>query len=1187
MKRNDEFEGSNRLILHGMHKLSFYTFLLFLLPQFSLFAQPLRINEAVASNSVYTDEDGDSPDWLELRNTGPAGISLNGWQLTDDLTAESYWTFPDVVIGPDEHLRIWASGKDRYNQSVARTFVTQGDQFRYLVPTQPVSNEWRNPGFNDSNWLLGNSGFGYSDGDDATQVPFGTSSVFVRKRFTVTDIAAVETLLLDMDYDDAFVAYLNGVEVARANINGNNPAYDAVPLTDREAQIYSNGLPERFVFDDPQELLRNGENVLCVQVHNVSTFSSDMSLIPFLSAVYNASTNDGGEPEVLIPIPVSALHTDFKISSAGETLYLLDAGGMLVDSLETGVLPANVSRGIPYNDVDQSVYFSTPTPGEPNLGSTYVGIVSETVVFSHPGGTTEAIDLSLSGAGGSAIIRYTLDASVPTLSDPFYTGPIAVTENTVVRARIFREGYLPSATESRTYFLDRSHELPIISLVTDPGNLFDIDTGIYVLGNEYAPDFPFFGANFWQDWERPAHFSLYEKNGDLGLAFNGGIKIFGNWSRGQEQRSFSVFARKQYGADEIAYPLFPTRPYDSYQAFTLRNAGNDLLNSNMRDLTLTSLMEGAGLEVQANRPAVTYINGEYWGFYNMREKINEHFLAAKFDLELDQLNIAELNGQAIHGDNQSYLDLMEFVRNNSLVSPANYEQVAEQIDIENFIIYYVAQIYFNNTDWPGNNIKFWQPVGGKWRWILFDTDFGFGTWGETDYFSNTLEFALSDNGPNWPNPPWSTLLFRKLIENTGFRNAFVNRYADEMNSRFVPARVREHIDSLAQRIAPEVAFHYGRWGGSVEYWQNRVDNMKIFGNFRPLQAKRHIRNTFGLADFHRLIVRITDTAEGVVRINNRLAIAQNLWVGDYFEGVPFAVEAVAKPGYFFSHWESSQGELADAATSINITGTMNLTPVFSLDPDAEFPIVINEINYNPVDTFDAGDWVELYNPNDFTVDLSGWIFKDDDDAHEFIIPTGTTMGADSYLMLTRDGNNFAVLHPEVNQVIGDFDFGLSSNGDAARLYNADLELQDEVHYLPSSPWPVAANGQGPTLELARPELDNSLADNWVARTGAFGTPGKINLATTSTTISPLGEFRYFPNPFTDQINLSFRLTEPAVVRVSLYDARGVAVHMMVNGHLNAGRHDFSASLNHLPKGLYYLELRTDNAKAVGKRLVKM
>lgn len=1169
-----------------MYRLLLAT-LLISLTGVTLFAQPLRINEVVASNTEYTDEDGDSPDWLELRNLGASTTTLSGWQLTDDLSAEAYWTFPNIAIGPDEHLLIWASGKDRNRRSVPRTFISQGDQFRYLVPSQPVSTAWTTVGFNDNGWLLGNSGFGYADGDDATQVPNGTSSVFVRKSFTVSDVSSVESLLLDMDYDDAFVAYINGVEVARANITGSNPAYNAFSITDREARIYANGLPERFTLDNPQGLLRNGENVLCVQVHNVSNNSSDMSLVPFLSAIYNGPTNDGGEPDVLFPLPAGSLHTDFKIASAGETIYLLDPGGILVDSLESGELPADVSRGIPYNDEEQLLYFSSPTPGQPNFGHSYEGIVNDRLTFSHPGGATAAISLSLGGATGPSLIRYTLDASIPTVNDPVYTSPIPVAQNTVVRARIFREGYLPSPVDSRTYIVGQNHDMPIISLVTEPDNLFDINTGIYVLGEDYQNDLPFFGANFWEDWERPVHFSLYEENGELGVALNGGIKIFGGWSRAFEQRSFSLFARRQYGANEIAYPLFPARPYDAYQAFILRNSGTDQLNTNMRDVALTSLMEGAGLEIQANRPAATYINGDYWGFYNMREKINEHFIGAKFNLAPDQINLAEMSGLPIHGDNQSYLDMMSFVANNSLVSASNYNQVADQIDIENYIIYNVAQIYFNNTDWPGNNIKFWQPVGGKWRWILFDTDFSFGLWNVNDYFSNTLEFALEENGPNWPNPPWSTLLFRKLTENTGFRNEFVNRYADELNSRFLPARVRTHIDSLAQRIGPEVAMHYDRWEGSLNYWENQVNNMKTFGNLRPLQAKRHIRNTFSLAAFHRLTVRITDTEEGFVRINNRLLIDESVWTGDYFQGVPFAVEAIASPGYVFSHWESTQGQLNDPATSINITVPMTLTPVFSLDPTAELPIVINEINYNSANTFDAGDWVELHNPNGFEVDISGWVFKDDDEAHEFVIPAGTVMAEDSYWIITRDQNLFQALYPNVNLIIGDFDFGLSNSGDAVRLYDEELTLQDEVVYLPTFPWPGVANGEGPTLELIRPELDNSLAQNWMARADAFGTPGRSNRTSTSTTFSPLAEFQYFPNPFSDQINLSFRLTESAAVRVSLYDARGVAVHEIVNGRLSGGFHDFTAQLSHLPKGLYFLEIRTDNAKAVGKRWVKM
>ena len=148
----------------------------------------------------------------------------------------------------------------------------------------------------------------------------------------------------------------------------------------------------------------------------------------------------------------------------------------------------------------------------------------------------------------------------------------------------------------------------------------------------------------------------------------------------------------------------------------------------MRDVLLTSLMEDSNLDIQAYRSVASYLNGEYWGLYNIREKINEHYLASLHNLDPDEINIVELNGEVIHGDNEAYLNMVSFVSNNSLSSSENYQQIADQIDIDNYIQYQVAQIYYDNRDWPGNNIKFWQPTGGKWRWILFDTDFGAGTW---------------------------------------------------------------------------------------------------------------------------------------------------------------------------------------------------------------------------------------------------------------------------------------------------------------------------------------------------------------------------------------------------------------------------------------------------------------------------
>ena len=199
---------------------------------------------------------------------------------------------------------------------------------------------------------------------------------------------------------------------------------------------------------------------------------------------------------------------------------------------------------------------------------------------------------------------------------------------------------------------------------------------------------------------------------------------------------------------------------------------------------MTSLMDGSGLETQAYRPAAVYLNGQYWGFYNIREKINEHFLDDKIDVDKSEINLLEFNGDVIQGNNDSYNDIIDFVTNNSLAVEANYQYIAEQIDIDNYVTYQVAQIYADNRDWPGNNIKYWNSPTTKWRWILFDTDFVFGTWNGGASSFDTLSYALESNGPGWPNPPWSTLLFRKLVENSQFRNKLINQFADEFNGRF-------------------------------------------------------------------------------------------------------------------------------------------------------------------------------------------------------------------------------------------------------------------------------------------------------------------------------------------------------------------------------------------------------------------
>ncbi len=1163
------------------------TNLLILFYSLSITSQTVRINEVVASNSTYFDEDGDTPDWIELYNYGTDPVSLNNWNLSDEENDDVPWVFPDITLDPDEYLLIWASSKNKSEINYIRTHINHGDEFKYIVPEGNIPY-WNTLGFNDDGWDSGESGFGYGDNDDSTDLPEGTISVYLRKEFSISDTSLIEGLIFDVDYDDGFIAYINAVEIARANINGSPPNYNTATYIEHEALMYEGEIPERFSVDNPQDFLVNDENVLSIQAHNISDTSTDLTIIPFLSAIYSTSTDEGIiPPEILDLNPESFLHTNFKISSTGETIYLKDPSNNLVDSITFENLSADVSYGVSVNS-NELVYFEEPTPEEENDAEEFEGVLISEIIFSHDGGGLDsAIPLVLE-AQEDEYIRYTTDFTEPNISSILYTEPIDINVNRVIRAKAFKDNYISSFSHSRTYLFDISHEMPFVALVSDPYNLFDNDYGIYVFGDEYDSWYPYMGANFWEDWERPIHFSLYSNQGSLVANYNAGVKIFGGWSRALDQRSLSIFARGGYGVSEFEYSFFPDLNYDTFQSFVLRNSGNDWMRSNLRDIAITSLLEGTGIDYQSYTSVASYINGDYWGLYHMREKTSEHMLASKHNVDADQIDLLEFNAQIIDGDNQEYLELRDFVSQNDLSIQSNYEFVENEIEIDNFIIYNVAQIYIDNRDWPGNNIKYWKHPEGKWRWVLYDTDFGFGGqwWSDWDvdyaYYYNTLEYALDSNGPEWPNPPWSTLLLRRLTENLEFRNKFVNRYADEMNSRFLPDRVIDHFISIYDSISSELDDHIDRWlsfGTDIYYY---VDRMNNFAANRQPQAKQHILEEFSLPDYHEVTIENETPTYGYVRLNSNLLIQEDEWLGDYFEEVPIHLKAIAESGYEFSHW-SGESDSTDSEIQLSITEDSSIQAHFV--PSTELNIVINEINYKSSDDFDTGDWIELYNPNSNSIDLSNWFFKDNNDSNIFIIPEGTIIQGDGYIVIVRNSDNFLDFFPEITNIIGEFDFGLSSSSDGVRIYNSEEVIQDEVNYLSSDPWPDLSNGEGYTLELISPNLDNSLPESW-ANVNLHGSPDQVNTSTAATIELDLEKSIIFPNPFINEVTLFITLNKSSTVQASLFDIKGVKVIDVFKRNLNSGLHSIKSKLEGLSSGLYMLEIITSDGIRNNYKLIK-
>lgn len=1101
----------------------------------SLTAQVV-INEFVSSNITgITDEDNENSDWIELYNSSDQSVNLSGYKLADNQNDSTGWAFPDISIAAHSYLIVFASGKDKDNFSPKyQTIIKQGDNWKYLVPTDYLDANWRNSDFDDTSWLIGPSGFGYGDDDDATALS-NIYVVLLRKEFTIDDVNSINKMLFHVDYDDGFIAFINGVEVAMGGISEYSDDYSVVTASSHEAVMYSGGTPEEFDLSSSIYLLKNGKNVISIQGHNTDLSSSDFSLIPFLTLSSSKfTTNDAVS---FISIETGNLHTNFKISKDGEALYFYNKEGQLIDSTKSVALGDDISYGRYPDGGSQWYYFNQSTPGNSNENP-LDSIISDSVIFSENAGFYKVpFNLTLQTTSSKAgEIRYTTDGSLPTHYSGLYSMPITVSTTTVVRAAYFSSDSSSNPITSRMYIFDESNGLPVVSISSDPYNFFNWDEGILVLGPNAETSNPYYGANFWMDWEKPVNFEFFDQQGVLQVNQDAGIKVAGNWSRANAQKSMALYARKSYGKGSFAYKFFNDRDNDTFESILLRNSGNDWSYTMFRDGLISEIARDMDMERLAYQPAKVYLNGDYWGILNLREKPSDHYFEENFSVDENNLNLLEGSGDVIYGKNSGYNKLKNFLNTKSLSIEDNYHQVSEMMNLSCFIDYEILEIYVDNGDWPGNNIKYWNTNDSlsRWRWLIFDADFGFDLYGSN---GNTLQFATASNGPSWPNPPWSTLLLRKLLANQEFKYSFVNRLSDCMNSNLLYEKLLYKVDSIQNLLIPEIENHLDRWGFSYDGWINEVNRIETFISGRRSNMRSYMRSYFGFSTDHLITLALSDEHAGRININT---ITPNNYPfqGYYFGEVPITIKAIPNPGYRFVHWEGGSTS-TDLALTINLTSNLTYTAVFEVSVENEQDIVINEINYKSSDSFNPGDWIELYNNGKQSVDLSNWVLKDQDPEIGFIFPQGLILYPDEYLVIAENLTKFATAFPLVKNVTGEFSFGLSSSGDVIYLYDNEGDFIDMVNYGVQSPWPVDPCGLGPTLELKQPALDNEQAANWLAGQNG-GTPGKknsVNVTVGALTVSSV-KASCFPTIFSDYVTLQFFAQKEGKYSVQIIDLHG-------------------------------------------------
>jgi len=1143
------------------------------------------INEIQSSNSSgIQDEDNENSDWIELYNSSDEDINLTGYILNDKRIDSSGWVFPDVIIPSKSFLLVFASGKDRnIVGSKYHTIIRRGDTWKYFIPAQGMPENWRNPDFNDSLWASGPSGFGYTDNDDSTFLN-NVKTLLIRKEFDVEDLNSVTGMLLHVDYDDGFIAFINGVQVAMGAITSFNEDYSVVEAGYHEAVLYSGGIPDQFNLKDKISLLRKGKNVIAIQGHNNGTSSSDFSLIPFLTLSNTYFTNN--DVERFITSEIKNLHTNFKISKEGESIYLFNAASELIDSSKALAVDDDTSFGR-FEDGDSSwFYFNQPSPGFKNADPVEI-LSDDSVLFNAQSGFyAQPFNLAMKLSSGDGVIHYTTDGSVPTAQSAIYSDSIAISNTTVVRAAFFNDTVAKYPVTTKTFIFNTHNDLPVVSISSDPKHFFDWNEGIFVMGPNAELANPYFGANFWQDWEKPVNFEFFDKNGVIKINQGAGVKVFGNWSRANAQKSVALFARKEYGKGSFKYKFFNDRENDSFESVILRNSGNDWGNSFMRDGLNSEIAKNMDMERMAYQPMVVYLNGVYWGILEMREKINENYFKENFGIDEENLNLLENESSVVFGSRTSYSKLLSVLNSKAILNAANYAQINNLVDIDCYFDYELLQIYISNNDWPGNNIKYWNSNDPlvKWRWVLFDTDASYELWGST---GNTMAYAAAANGPGYPNPPWSTVLLRKLLVNNDFKNQFVNRFSDCMNTNLQASSIIQKVDSIQNILEPEIQHHLTRWSNDYNYWKSAVQKIRNWASNRNSYMRSYIQNYFKFNHDNVITLSVSDNNAGRIKINTIIPNSYP-FKGNYFGEVPITLKAIPNPGYRFVRWE-------DGSTSTNVTIAANLTAsmkfhaVFEPVSANDFRIVINEINYNSGDEYDTDDWIEIYNNGDQTVDLTGWIIQDGNAENHFTFPAGHILYPEEYCVITNNISKFRSVYPSVTNSVGDFIFGLSSGGDIVYLYDNEGDMIDKVNFGAQSPWPASPNGTGSTLELKAPSLNNEQAGNWSA--GKLGgTPGYQNSVVVSNRVLNEEEQQIscFPTSFSDYTTLSFYSPGKGDYSVQIIDMQGRVVETVSGLNLSVGMNylDLFKESGRFHSGFYFVKVQTINGVQTVKVIKK-
>ncbi len=804
----------------------------------------LVINEVMADPLTgLRDGDDELQDWVEIYNTTSQTVNLDNYALSDNEGRPLKWRFPKgATIPAGGYYVVFCSGKDL----AADAKGIPHTNFRISAEQETI--------------ILSDS------------------------RGQVVDRVMIDNLAEDCSYGRNANGTMQVFQTATPGLPNNTQGVNQMDVNLRAMNKTGVYISEVLASNDSITTYPDAGFTDWIEIYNSSDVAVDLSgygLSDRLGRARKWQFPSGtmispGEYRVILcdgtkgSTNTGELHSSLKISRLNcETICLADPTGRILDKVILPEQRTNVSYGRT-TGMSGFFYYDVPTPFQMN-GQGFSGYAKAPAFTVEPGMYYSTIYAEITIPEGTQVY-YTTDGSTPSESSTPYNGErLELNFTTVLRARAFSAagGLYPSDTITGTYMINAYHTLPVVSVVTDPVNLWDPELGMLADGNiikEAAGKLPFKNSTYRKVKDSGARFAcnveMFDTDGSTLISQGAQFSLMGDYSLDMPQKSMKFRAKSLFGKKTFAAALFEDRPYTEYKSFVLRNSGNDCMFTRLTDGFESRLLDAYGATVihQAWKPVAVYLNGVYWGHMNLRERVDKYFVAQHENLPLEEANnidILQASGSVKYGSNKEYKAMIRKIKaSDPAKNPGDLQYILDNVDVDNLFEYLALEMFVGNSDIGNTRYYRVRTEGSKWKWIWYDADYGLFN----SKFDSPASYTKT-KGMGQQNV--DNTIFRALLSVPEYKDKFLRKLGDVFKT-FTTEYMLSILEPLVEQIRPEMELHWARWGeendkmviaevpitvdGAYRYWEKRVERLRNVIRKRPTYLWEMVQNTFNLTD---------------------------------------------------------------------------------------------------------------------------------------------------------------------------------------------------------------------------------------------------------------------------------------------------------------------------------------------------